>query len=97
MYWEIMGMKSSVQQLVLDTLQSACNAKHVQITQHTDLGDLGFDSLILTAIVTRAECAFGVRFSSDQIMSMFQTLLVMDLTEAIEVAIDHCQAQVHRN
>lgn len=86
-----MDLTSSVQALVLDTLLTACRLEPSQLTLQTDLGDIGFDSLSLTAVVARVESDYDVQFSSDHILGMFQTMLVIDLAQVIETAIIECR------
>ena len=78
-------------QLVLEALSTAYGLDTGAIDPSTDLGDIGFDSLGLTAIVARAEAEYDVEFSSERILEMYQSLLVTDLARAIEIGIDEAR------
>lgn len=67
-----MELTPAVQTLVLEALQSGFEADRDRITLETDLGDLGFDSLGLTIVVSRAESEYDVEFSPDAILDMYQ-------------------------
>lgn len=87
-----MELTPAVQSLVLEALQSGFEDERDRITLETDLGDLGFDSLALTIVVSRAESEYGVEFSSDAILAMYQSLQVIDLARAIESGITDYRA-----
>lgn len=78
---------NALQILVLEALQSGYGLEQGSLALDTDLGDLGFDSLGLTAVVARAESEYGVEFTSDHILEMYQSMRVADLARAIEAGI----------
>jgi acyl carrier protein len=82
-----MDLTAAVQTLVLEALQSGYELDRDSIALDTDLGDIGFDSLGLTAVVARAESEYGVEFSSEHILEMYQSMRVADLVRAIETGI----------
>jgi acyl carrier protein len=84
-----MNLTAAVQTLVLESLQAAYD-EYVGITLESDLGDIGFDSLGLTAVVARAESEYDVEFSPEHILEMYQSMLVADLAQAIETGIIEC-------
>jgi acyl carrier protein len=81
-----MNLTAAVQTLVLESLQ-AVYEEHAGITLESDLGDIGFDSLGLTAVVARAESEYDIEFSPEHILEMYQSMLVSDLAQAIETGI----------
>lgn len=85
-----MDLTDSVRALVLETLKNAGCAGR-EITLHTDLGHIGFDSLALAAIIARAESDYRVEFSYDHILEMFQSALIADLAQVVEAAILGCR------
>ena len=87
-----MDLTTAVQTLVLEALQSGYELDRDSITLETDLGDIGFDSLGLTAVVARAESEYGVEFTSEHILRMYQSMLVADLVNAIETGIAESRA-----
>lgn len=86
-----MSLTAAVQTLVLESLRAAYD-EHAGIALDSDLGDIGFDSLGLTAIVARAESEYGIEFTSEHILAMYQSMLVADLVQAIEIGIAECRA-----
>ena len=81
----------TVKELVLDALRGAYADAHGPIDMETLLDGIEFDSLGLTAVVSRAEAEHGVEFLSSQILDMYQAMRVTDLVEAIENAIAACR------
>lgn len=89
-----MDLTVDVQALVLETLRSVYENQGQTLSLDTDLGDIEFDSLGLTALVARAELTYQVSFSSEDILAMYQSMLVADLAEAVETGITHCRSLV---
>ena len=87
-----MSRMDVVQGIVIETLQEVSGPEAVVITPETDLGDLGFDSLGLTAVVARIESEFAVQFETHHILEMYQSMLVSDLAQAIADGVEHCLA-----
>ncbi len=87
-----MDLTAAVQTLVLEALQSGYELERDSIGPDTDLGDIGFDSLGLTAVVARAESKYDVEFSPEHILEMYQSMLVVDLVRAIETGITDYRA-----
>ncbi|AMV08590.1 hypothetical protein AC028_18620 [Xanthomonas citri pv. aurantifolii] len=86
----------TVKELVLDALHGAYADAHGPIDMETLLDDIEFDSLGLTAVVSRAEAEHGVEFLSSQILDMYQAMRVADLVETIEKAIAACRQASRR-
>ena len=82
-----MDLSAAVQTLVIEALRSGYELGPDAITPDTDLGDIGFDSLGLTAVVARAESEYGVEFSMERILDMYQSMRVADLAQAIQAGI----------
>lgn len=82
-----MELTTAIQTLVIEALQSGYELERDAIKLETDLGDLGFDSLGLTAVVARAESEYGVEFSPEHILEMYQSMRVSDLAQAIEAGV----------
>lgn len=89
-----MSLTAAMRSLVLDALRTAYDA-NADITLDTDLGDLGFDSLGLTAVVARAESDYDIEFTSEHVMAMYQAARVADLVDAIESGIAECRGAAH--
>lgn len=78
-----MSLVADIRELVLDILNGSIPPGSTTVTMQTSLDDIDFDSLALTAIVARTELAFDLRFSSTDILSMMQAMLVCDLVDLI--------------
>ena len=80
----------SVRTLVLETLSKACHTDQA-ITLQSDLGDIGFDSIALSALIVSAESHYSVEFGYDHVVDMFQSTLIDDLATSIAAAIVECR------
>jgi acyl carrier protein len=80
----------SVRVLVLETLSKACNTEQA-ITLQSDLGDIGFDSIALSALIVSAESQYRVEFQYEHVIDMFRSTLIDDLARSIAAAIVACR------
>jgi acyl carrier protein len=85
-----MNHAESVRALVLETLSKACNTEQA-ITLQSDLGDIGFDSITLSALIVTAESRYRVEFNYDHVVDMFRSTLIDDLARTIAAAIVECR------
>lgn len=85
-----MNHVESVRALVLETLAKACSTEQA-ITLQSDLGDIGFDSIALSALIVSAESQYRVEFQYDHVIDMFRSTLIDDLARTIAAAIVECR------
>ena len=78
-----MVSREALSERVLDTLCAACGLDRSRVTLQTDLGDINFDSVIMTVVITDVESAYAIELSAHQIIGLFESSLVGDLAAKI--------------
>ncbi len=74
-----MNLELDLDGFVCSAIASACNVEPTEVTSSTNLLDVGMDSLNLVSIIAQIQIHFGVEFSSDQVVALFDASMVADL------------------
>jgi acyl carrier protein len=82
-----MDRSEELQELVLDTLCDACNADRTTVDLHTDVADIGFDSLTVTALLAQVQAFYNVEIAGPHIVGLHDSILVSDLVTKLSKAI----------
>lgn len=82
-----MVSKESLSERILHTLCDVRDIDRSRVTLQTDLADIDFDSIIMTAVITDIESAYAIELSADKIISLFESVLVEDLASRIWEAV----------
>ena len=80
-------MDAKLEELVSSAIATACNVDEAAISLETRLCDLGVDSISVVAIVAQVGAEHGLELSSDQLIELFDALIVRDFILLLQRAI----------
>ncbi len=72
-----------IEDVVLETLARTCNVTPSEIQPDTDIAALGIDSMGLTVLAAHIEATFGLAFSEEQLLRLYQAASVRDVASLV--------------
>jgi len=74
----------SFEEIVLETLASACDVDRTALEPETSLIDVGFDSLAASAFVSEMEFSHGVVIEPDELPKLYLAVTSADVVALVQ-------------